>query len=167
MPLVQSDWKFLWSAMSLKRIICFLIFLCRVSHQEKLVPETTTFVWVWLGEPHIQPDCSILWSSISLEGIKYVSFFCLDLFITGRYHLGYHFWLVLASYVFRPIRLQDSLIRNIWKEPIDIFDFLDEGNHQEKVASKATTIGWMWPGVPQVNSDSRIIWSSVSLEGID
>ena len=130
-PLVQSDWKFLWSTMSLKRIIWFLIFLCRVSHQEKLVSETTTFVWVWLGKPHIQPDCSILWSSISLERINYVSFFCLDLFVTGRYHLRYHFWLILASYVSRPIRLQDSLIRNIWKEPIDIFDFLDRGNHQE------------------------------------
>ena len=36
----------------------------------------------------------------------------------------------------------------IWKECIDILDFLHEGIHEGKVASKPTTFGWVCPGKP-------------------
>ena len=36
---------------------------------------------------------------------------------------------------------------------------------QGKVRSK-TAVGYMWSGVPLVQMDSRILWSSVSVEGI-
>ena len=57
--------------------------------------------------PLIQSDCSTLWSSISLERIKwYLSF------LHGVCYQGNLFWLGMASCVFSLIRLQDSLIIN-------------------------------------------------------
>ena len=40
-------------------------------------------------------------------------------------------------------------------------------SHEGKPASEAITFSWMWPVVPHIQSDSRILWSSISLEGID
>ena len=51
------------------------------------------------------------------------------------------------------------------KEPIGVFHFLHGNNHQGKVASKTTALDWVWPGMRWDQSDSRILWSSISLEG--
>ena len=45
----------------------------------------------------------------------------------------------------------------MWKEPIDFFNFLHRNNNQGKIAFKATSLGWVWPGVPLSQSDSRIL----------
>ena len=66
------------------------------------------------------------------------------------------------------IILQDSLI-NITtgkNQSISLIFGLGD-NYQEKVASKTTTFDWVWPVVPLVQSDSMILWSSISLEGIN
>ena len=54
----------------------------------------------------------------------------------------------------------------IWKESIHTFDFFHGDNHQGKVWSETTTFGWVQPVVLLVQSDCRILWSSMSLEGI-
>ena len=36
----------------------------------------------------------------------------------------------------------------LWKQYINIFDFLHGNIHQEKVVCEATTFGWVWPGMP-------------------
>ena len=36
--------------------------------------------------------------------------------------------------------------------------------YQGKVASENVSFGWLWPGVPLVQSDCIILWSSVSLQ---
>ena len=38
-----------------------------------------------------------------------------------------------------------------------MLDFLHEDGYQGKVAFKATTFSWMWPVVPLVQSDCRIL----------
>ena len=40
-------------------------------HQGKVVSEITNFIWVWAGLPLLQLDCSILWSTISLDRINW------------------------------------------------------------------------------------------------
>ena len=40
--------------------------------------------------------------------------------------------------------------RYLWKESINIIDFLHGENHQWNAASEATTIGWMLPDVPLI-----------------
>ena len=44
-----------------------------------------------------------------------------------------------------PIRLQDSLIINIFGRKV--LDFLHSDIYQRKVASTSTAVGCMWPGV--------------------
>ena len=41
-----------------------------------------------------------------------------------------------------PIRLQDSLIINIWNKTRSILDFLHRDSYQRKIASKSPTVGW-------------------------
>ena len=54
----------------------------------------------------------------------------------------------------------------IWKETIDVFNFLHRGNHHGKLVFKTNALIWVWSGVPLSQLDSRILWSSISLEGI-
>ena len=59
------------------------------------------------------------------------------------------------------IKLQDSLISNITgKNQLilknQLLSFLDGDTHQGKVASKATTLGWVSPILSLVHSDSGI-----------
>ena len=54
----------------------------------------------------------------------------------------------------------------LWKESINILHFLLGDNHQRKEASKTTTFGQVWLVVLTFQSDSRILWSSISLEEI-
>ena len=35
----------------------------------------------------------------------------------------------------------------LWKEKINVLDFLHRGNNQEKIVFNTATAGWMWPGL--------------------
>ena len=64
----------------------------------------------------------------------------------------------MADCVSCSIRLQDYLmIKTIGNNHIDIFDFLHEGIHQGKIASKTAAVSWVWPGVPLSQWDSGIL----------
>ena len=54
----------------------------------------------------------------------------------------------------------------LWKESIDILDFVLEDNHQGKEAFGTTTFGWMWPVVPHIQSNCRILSSAIYVEEI-
>ena len=55
----------------------------------------------------------------------------------------------------------------LWKESVDLRrGFLHGDNHQRKVACEATSSGWVWPVEPLIQSDCRILWSSISVERI-
>ena len=43
--------------------------------------------------------------------------------------------------------------------------FLD--SYPRKIASETTFFGWVWPGVLLIQSDRRILWLSMSLDGIN
>ena len=45
----------------------------------------------------------------------------------------------------------------LWKESYNVFSFLHADNPERKVASKTTTLGWVYPGLHQVLSDCRIL----------
>ena len=45
--------------------------------------------------------------------------------------------------------------------------FLFKDNHPAKVECKTTTFRWVWPGMCLVQSDCRILWSTITLEGIN
>ena len=81
---------------------------------------------------------------------------------------GYHFCLGLANCVYHSNRLQNSLIINIsaWNQLI-LYFFIHGDNHQRKEGSETASFSWVLPVVPLVQSDSRILWSSISLEGIN
>ena len=55
----------------------------------------------------------------------------------------------------------------ICMESIDTIFFLLGDNHQRKKGSETTSFSWVLPVVPLVQSDSRILWSSISQEGIN
>ena len=46
-----------------------------------------------------------------------------------------------------PIRLQDSVHQYLWKETLNVLDFLYRDVYHGKIASKCATVGWVWPGV--------------------
>ena len=69
-----------------------------------------------------------------------------------------------ASY---PNKLQDSLINNLWKESSDILDFLYGDINQKTIASEASSFGCLRPGLSLVQSDFRILGSSIFVEGIN
>ena len=54
----------------------------------------------------------------------------------------------------------------LWKESINLLDCLHV-DKQRKAASETTTFDWVWSVVHLVQSDCRILWSSISLEGIN
>ena len=56
------------------------------------------------------------------------------------------------------IRFKDSLTSNkTVKNRLKSLFFLHGDNHQGKVAFKATTRGWVWPGVSLGEADSKIL----------
>ena len=73
-----------------------------------------------------------------------------------------NFWLVKTCCDSYPMRFKDSLISSKTKE----FQLttLIANNHQGKIALKTTSLGWVWPGMPLHESDSKILWSSIFLE---
>ena len=52
-------------------------------------------------------------------------------------------------------------------ERINHLDFLRGDKHQRKAVFETTTFGWVWPVVPLIQSDYRILLSSVYREGIN
>ena len=55
----------------------------------------------------------------------------------------------------------------LWKEFIDLLNFLHGSNHRGKLASETTNFGWVWSVVPYVQSDHRILGSSISHERVN
>ena len=45
----------------------------------------------------------------------------------------------------------------LWKDLMNLLDFLHEDNDQRKVASETTTFGWVQPVVLPAPSDCRIL----------
>ena len=154
--LVKSDCRTLWSWISLKELIVVLDFLHWDNHEWKIVSETATFSWVLPVVPLVQTDCMILLLPLFLEEIqRKVSIW------------DYLCWWCVASCTFCPILLQDFLIINVSKKNQMISQFFLHGfNYQEKAASNTTLFGWVRPFLPLVQSYCRILWSSISLEGI-
>ena len=123
--LIQSDYRILWSLLSLERIQCYLSFLHGVSHQVKVASETTTFDCVWPIVSFVESECSILWSSVSLRLPLMVG--CDQFFLSSNQIVGFF------DHQF------------LWKELIDILVFLHGVSHQGKIAPEITSgCGWMW-----------------------
>ena len=55
----------------------------------------------------------------------------------------------------------------LWKESVDVLSLFDRNHHQGKTASEATTFGWMFPFVHLVQSNCKVLLSTVSVEGIN
>ena len=137
-------------------LIVVLDFLHWDNHEWKIVSETATFSWVLPVVPLVQTDCMILLLPLFLEEIqRKVSIW------------DYLCWWCVASCTFCPILLQDFLIINVSKKNQMISQFFLHGfNYQEKAASNTTLFGRVRPFLPLVQSYCRILWSSISLEGI-
>lgn len=96
------------------------------------------------------------------------------LVIRGRKHpRDYHFWLCVAMSTSCPIRLNNSFIsinsfNNFMGIGKNVFDFLCGDNHQGKVASQDSSISadCVMSGVPLVQSNFRILRSTISSEGV-
>ena len=105
-----------WSSISLEWISQYRSFLHGVSHEGKVTSQIINCGWVWPFVPHIQSDCRILRSSISLERIKLylLVFACLVMFVfrwssrEGNIW-DYHSCLTGAVCASCSMRLQDSL----------------------------------------------------------
>ena len=135
--LLQSDCMILWSSVSLGRIAHSLwFFVDGDSHQVKVTCERPSFGWMWLVVCAFEPlDCKVLWSSISVERIKwylflYFFFFFFVVFFVFLLLLVFvlllrrdshqrkvapettKFWLVVVCFVSYLTRLKASLISN-------------------------------------------------------
>ena len=55
----------------------------------------------------------------------------------------------------------------LWKESINLLDFLHGDNHQRKVTSGTATFDWVGPVVPLIQSVCRILRSSIFLKEIE
>ena len=60
----------------------------------------------------------------------------------------------------------------LWKDTIKILDILYRNIYQRNIASKGTTVGWVWPGVPSHSqtclnlSGSEFDWSGVRITSL-
>ena len=61
------------------------------------------------------------------------------------------------------VSLIRSDCRNLWKESIDVLEFLHRYDHQGKVASEYY-FGWVWQVIPLVRSNCWILWY-ISISG--
>ena len=117
-----------------------------------------------------QSDSRIVWSWISLEGInQYLRFFCLELVIKGRQHLGVPFLvgfgqLCLFSSQISGILDHQSipLDRTIWN-----LSFFACRWSSKEVNMLDYHLCWVSPSVRIAQSDCRILWSLISLEAIN
>ena len=128
---------------------------------------------MWSGLLLVQSYCRILWSiqNVGCSDQQYHwkeqinTFDCIKTIIEGRWDLGVPPLAEWARCAPQSIWLRYFLVNNIFR--IDIVDFLDGDIHQGKVACEVIFFGWVRSGVPLIQSDSRIIWPSISLERIN
>ena len=139
-----------------------------VDYQGKVASGTVTFGWLWLVVLLTQSDCRILWSGMPLVHISVSSAYqcSLQLFKNSMSfkNLVLQLWPKMLS-IKQIAWFSDC--QYLWKESTDLMYFLHEDYHQRKVTSETTTFGWVWPVVLLLQSDCRIFWSSVFLEGIN
>ena len=147
MPLIQSDCSIFWLSTSRERVYWYLSFLSS--------REVTTWNYnFWLD----MARC-VSWP-VNLLTNQIAGFF-------DRQYLWYLNLSKITSYgwLWPVVSLIQSFYAGFFdqqyhlKEPIHIFDFIHEDNHQGKLVSWATIRDWVLPGVRLVQSDSRILWS--------
>ena len=61
----------------------------------------------------------------------------------------------------------EPLFQSLKKTLLISLFFLFKDNHPAKVECKTATFRWVWPGMRLVQSDCRILWSTITLEGIN
>ena len=166
---VQSDCRIFCSPRSLERIMWCVSFFC-MEFIIKCRYHLRLLLLVECGQLCHLPsqiagffDHQYLWKEsvdilVSLHGVSHkgkVAPITCHLFGLGVVSCGHL------------IILQDCLISNISGENqlVSLF-FLHGDNYQEKVRSIITVLGCVWAGVPLAQWDRRILWSSISLEGI-
>ena len=88
----------------------------------------------------------------------------------------YYFWLGVASSAHPrappPVPMSSSIAgfidyQYLRKESLDVVVFLDGDSYPGKIASETAFFGWVWPGALLIQSDRRILWLSMSLDGIN
>ena len=88
----------------------------------------------------------------------------------------YYFWLGVASSAHPrappPVLMSSSIAgfidyQYLRKESLDVVVFLDGDSYPGKIASETAFFGWVWPGALLIQSDRRILWLSLSLDGIN
>ena len=119
---------------------------------------------MWPFVPLVESDCRILWSSVSLERIRwYLSWFVKSLSPTEGRIRDYNFWLGVAACFFLPVRF---FYQYLCKKSSDILVLILEDSHQRAVTPENITFGWMWLVMPLVKSDCTILWWSISWEKV-
>ena len=121
------------------------------NQQGKAAYEASIYGWVRLVVSRTQLDCCIFWWSIYLEWLKwYLSLSAWSRSSREDSIWDYYFRLGVASCSSPPIRLQDSLLVSI--------------SGKSQMITYFFTFGRIWTCVPLVQSDFKILWSTVSLE---
>ena len=157
------DHQYLW-----KESVYALDFLHGNNHRDKIWDRLPILVRCGQVVPLVKSDCRILWLALSSK--KSVDIFL----IHGVSHQEKlvsetkDFVWVYGQSCFLLNWFTGLFISNITgKNQLIPLVFLHGSNHQGKLAIKTTTLGWAWPGLPLVQLDFRILWSSVSPEGIN
>ena len=120
---------------------------------------------MWPFVSLVESDCRILWSSVSLERIKwYLSWFVRSLSPREGRIRDHNFWLGMAACIFLPVRF--FYHQYTWKKSSGILVLMLEVSHQRGITPETITFGWMWLVVPLVESDCTILWSSISWEKV-
>ena len=97
-----------------------------------------------------------------------ILFFCMELVIKRRQHLG-----LPLSVKCGQLSLSSNQVAQffeyqcLWSKWVDILDFLDGDNHQEKVAYESTSFGQVQPVVLFIQPDSRILYQYLWKESSD
>ena len=141
-----------------------LVVLHWVTHEEKVVSETTTLGRVWPGVLPVQ-----------IVGFFVHQYICKGLIIMLNFLHGDNHQEKLASdaTTFSWMwLLTKPNCRILWStlslEKIKLYlsFYVWSYGHQWKLASETTSLGWVWLGLRLVQTDCRILWLSVSLERI-
>ena len=145
----------LWLSISLEVYDGYLVFFPWRLWSRKVNMRDYFFGWVCKVLYFIHSDYKVLWLSISLEKSK-------PFFLGGENPQeevapeATNFWLVKTCCHSHSMRFKDSLISSKTKE-IQLTTII-ENNHQGKMTLKTTSLGWVWPGMPLDQSDSKILW---------
>ena len=163
MPKIYPKKRFLTFA---KKLIhsCFFFY-------PKIVPKTVLYdsSKSTCLKKNLVLKCSIFWSSMSLERIKwYLSYVSWSWSSSKAASEKAVVWSDVVRFAFHAVRLYDSLIINILGENqvISFFFFMHAVSHQGKVAFESTTFGCVWSDKLLVQLDCRILWPTISLKRI-